>query len=141
MAILLYSWEAHTWHRSVDDAVELRPSVYITRSGGLNCCFHQSSFIYKHICCLTPNRTISCLQHLLNVCCCIKINPYVRVTIFALLHKIYSLFSTISKFIDTNKINEISGEALPRKRITHRAIPGEERKIAKKMKFARQAIK
>ena len=33
MAILLYSWEAHTWHRLVDKAVELRPLVYILRSG------------------------------------------------------------------------------------------------------------
>ena len=29
MAILLYSWEAHTWHRLVDEAAELRPLGYI----------------------------------------------------------------------------------------------------------------
>ena len=50
MAILLYSWEAHTWHRLVDRVVELRPLVYILRTGlPFTYCFHLLTikFLYK----------------------------------------------------------------------------------------------
>ena len=30
MAILLYSWEAHTWHRLADEEVKLKSLVYIS---------------------------------------------------------------------------------------------------------------
>jgi len=30
MAILLYSWEAHTWHRLVDEEAELKSIAYIS---------------------------------------------------------------------------------------------------------------
>ena len=53
MAILLYSWEAHAWHRLVNKAVELKSSLF-----PFLCYFHQSSFIDKHIYCLATKGTL-----------------------------------------------------------------------------------